>query len=52
MKIEKILKEERKKIDEQILAEGQDLHDQLVAKYCITETAVKKPVKKKNTSNG
>lgn len=47
MKIEKILKEERKKIDEQILAEGQDLHDQLVAKYCITETAVKKPVKKK-----
>ena len=48
MKIEKLLKEERKKIDEQILAEGQELHDQLVAKYCITETAAKKPVKKKN----
>ena len=48
MKIEKLLKEERKKIDEQILAEGQELHDQLVAKYCITDTAVKTTAKKKN----
>lgn len=47
MNIKKKLQEERKKIDEQILAEGKELHDSLVAQYC-TETTSKPPVKKKN----
>lgn len=49
MKIKKQLKQERKKIDQRILAEGKNLHDQLVEQYCMP-SAVKKPAKKRYVS--
>lgn len=38
MNIKKKLKEERKKVDEKILAEGQDLYNELVNQYCTSKT--------------
>lgn len=49
MKIKKQLKQERKKIDQRILAEGKTLHDQLAEQYCV-QSAVQKPAKKSYAS--
>ncbi|MCH5152258.1 MAG: hypothetical protein J1F65_06370 [Clostridiales bacterium] len=38
MKIKKVLNEEKKRIDSELLEEGQDLYQDLVSKYCVSES--------------
>ena len=48
MKIKRVLREERKKIDERILAEGQDLYNELVEQYCTPKKDVATKSKKQH----